>query len=318
MHLSRGLLIALIILVISECQPFQALNPQQGTTAVPPGTRSTPAVAPLDLKELPDTIRVEYQDRINRFNRLASAQGVAPPSIDELQVAAGQIPGVSFPVPVIRLIFSEKVFFDFDHAEVKPEAMPLLALVAENMRRDLPDTQILILGHTDAIGSDKYNDELSQRRAQSVMTELIRRGVGPANMATVALGKRQPVAPNDTDIGRAQNRRVEFMISAYQDANTRLIEKRRVNEDWLTTVRSEPAPNPVQPERLQVLKPEVRANVRIAANRPLLLVPSSSSVVLRTPEKIQPTKLGAQKVTMIKPESPDSIKPRSIDEEFAP
>jgi outer membrane protein OmpA-like peptidoglycan-associated protein len=114
---------------------------------------------------------------------------VAPPSIDELQVAAGQIPGISFPVPVIRLIFSEKVFFDFDRAEVKSEALPLLTLVAENMRRDLPDTQILILGHTDAIGSDKYNDELSQRRAQSVMTELIRRGVGSANMATVALGK---------------------------------------------------------------------------------------------------------------------------------
>ena len=106
---------------------------------------------------------------------------------------------------LVRIIFSERVFFDFDQDVVKPEASNVLDLIADNMRRDVPDARVLILGHTDAIGSNDYNIDLSKRRAVSVMQELIRRGVRLSELATVAIGKSQPVAPNDTEDGRALN-----------------------------------------------------------------------------------------------------------------
>ena len=96
------------------------------------------------------------------------------------------------------------------------------------MRRDVPDAQLTLLGHTDAIGSDQFNEDLSMRRARNVFQALVNRGVNPAQLSTVAIGKNQPIASNETEEGRARNRRVEFLISASQDANlasTRPVER---------------------------------------------------------------------------------------------
>jgi outer membrane protein OmpA-like peptidoglycan-associated protein len=80
--------------------------------------------------------------------------------------------------------------------------------------KEYPDTNIEVQGHTDSNGSDDYNMKLSQRRANEVSSYLRSRGVTPSRVTTKGYGETAPVADNGTDEGRAQNRRVTFLITA--------------------------------------------------------------------------------------------------------
>lgn len=225
--------------LLSHLAFAQALPPPAGEIRSADSTSSGPShIAGVDLRTLPQTIGIEHQDRINRFRRLARLKDMQAPEIEDMAVPAGRVPGFDYPIPVVRIRFPERVFFDFDKAAVRPEAAAILDLIAESMRRDLPDVKITILGHTDAIGSDAYNFALSSRRAQSVMQALFERGVGLFQMSTVAVGKTQPVAPNSTPEGRALNRRVEFMISASDKANLLLVSRRRVVCEYLAVAQT--------------------------------------------------------------------------------
>jgi len=102
--------------------------------------------------------------------------------------------------------------FDFNKATLKPEAKSQLAGVLQALREQ-PGLQVLIVGHTDGIGSDAYNMKLSQQRAESVATYLGQNGVPRQSIRTEWQGKRQPIASNATAEGRAQNRRVEITVS---------------------------------------------------------------------------------------------------------
>ena len=82
-----------------------------------------------------------------------------------------------------------------------------------------PDTNINIYGYTDSKGADSYNLSLSDRRAAAVKSYLSSKAVASARMNTMGMGEADPIASNDTDAGRAQNRRVEFAITANQDMN---------------------------------------------------------------------------------------------------
>jgi len=77
---------------------------------------------------------------------------------------------------------------------------------------DYPDRAIAVEGHTDNVGSDAYNENLSRRRADSVAYYLRREGVPSTRIAAHGLGEQRPVAPNDNEAGRQQNRRVEIVI----------------------------------------------------------------------------------------------------------
>jgi outer membrane protein OmpA-like peptidoglycan-associated protein len=231
--------------------PIRAAAPDQTNQR---GAETAPLTL-VDIKSLPDTIGIEHQDRVNRFARLAHTAGIQPPEVDEMQLGAGQVPGFNYPVPMVRVRFEERVFFDFDKYTVRPEAGKVLDLMAENMKRDVPDAQLTVLGHTDAIGSDQYNDDLSGRRAASVIQQLYARGVRLSQMSSVPVGKRQPVAPNSSEEGRAKNRRVEFMISASQDANITLVKSRRVIADWLWTRPGEERTAPAAAQ-LAVMRPQ--------------------------------------------------------------
>jgi outer membrane protein OmpA-like peptidoglycan-associated protein len=106
----------------------------------------------------------------------------------------------------------EKVLFDFDKAELKPEARTALARVASVLRK-YDKTEITVAGHTDNVGSASYNRELSLRRADAVRLFLIEQGVAPSRLHAMGFGFDRPVASNATAEGRALNRRVELHIT---------------------------------------------------------------------------------------------------------
>jgi OOP family OmpA-OmpF porin len=112
---------------------------------------------------------------------------------------------------VEKLTFASDQLFGFDKVDLKPSARAKLDALAEKMQgADL--TAIHVVGHTDAVGTDAYNDKLSVRRAQAVRDYLVGKGVDPNLIDVQGRGKREPVASNKTEEGRAQNRRVEVEV----------------------------------------------------------------------------------------------------------
>ena len=104
-----------------------------------------------------------------------------------------------------------KIQFEFDKDAITPESHPTLDLIAEVLRSD-EHLKLMIYAHCDAIGTDEYNLDLSQRRAKSVSDYLASKGVHPPSMRHRGFGSSKPIADNATDEGRAKNRRVEFYI----------------------------------------------------------------------------------------------------------
>jgi OOP family OmpA-OmpF porin len=78
--------------------------------------------------------------------------------------------------------------------------------------QDNPGLKVKIVGHTDNVGSKKYNDRLSLRRAESVKSWLVKKGISPTRITTAGVGFSEPIATNDTPEGRAKNRRIEFHV----------------------------------------------------------------------------------------------------------
>lgn len=101
------------------------------------------------------------------------------------------------------------VLFDFDKADIKSKYSPLIQNAVEVMKLN-PGLTVEIQGHTDSYGTDAYNEKLSQRRADAVRNELIKQGVDGKRLTAVGFGESKPVESNDTDEGRAYNRRVEY------------------------------------------------------------------------------------------------------------
>ncbi len=104
------------------------------------------------------------------------------------------------------------VLFDTGRAELKPGAMRTIDQLATFMKEN-PERTVQIEGHTDSIGSDAFNQTLSERRAESVRIALLDRGIDIRRVVARGFGKSSPVASNETAAGRQQNRRVEIVIS---------------------------------------------------------------------------------------------------------
>ena len=124
------------------------------------------------------------------------------------------------PAREVKIYLPADVLFDFDKADLRPEAGPVLERVATVLRSD-PMASATIEGHTDGKGNDQYNQALSERRAQSVRLWLGAHGV-TSRMAARGFGKTRPVAPNtqpngaDNPDGRQKNRRVEITFTTAQ------------------------------------------------------------------------------------------------------
>ena len=116
------------------------------------------------------------------------------------------------------------VLFDIDEATLKPGADVTIDRIAKFMR-DYPERVVEIEGHTDSMGDEDYNMDLSRERAFTVRTALVRRGVDSSRITTKGFGEALPVASNQTATGRQENRRVEVI---FPDVNTQVTE---YNED---------------------------------------------------------------------------------------
>lgn len=110
--------------------------------------------------------------------------------------------------PVLEL---NDVHFDFDKSNLKPEAIAILDEAAELLT--VHETVVIeVAGHTDAIGTDEYNQGLSERRAKSVYDYLVSQGINASRMSTKGYGESRPIATNETSEGRALNRRTELVV----------------------------------------------------------------------------------------------------------
>lgn len=113
----------------------------------------------------------------------------------------------------IQVTFASGLLYDFDSDVVKAEARSNLRELAASLHK-YPDTDLVIIGHTDHVGTIDYNQALSERRARSAAAYLVSQGVSGARIDARGLGETEPIATNDTEAGRMANRRVEVAIFA--------------------------------------------------------------------------------------------------------
>ncbi|MDO9166834.1 MAG: OmpA family protein, partial [Rhodoferax sp.] len=104
------------------------------------------------------------------------------------------------------------ISFDTNQSTIKPNLRPILDQFAQGLSSQ-PNTEIRIVGHTDSTGSDAINNPLSVNRAASARDYLVARGVDGRRIQIDGRGSREPIADNNTDAGRAKNRRIEMFLA---------------------------------------------------------------------------------------------------------
>jgi len=106
----------------------------------------------------------------------------------------------------------DDVLFDFDKSNVKPEAAAILDRLVAFMNEN-KDKKASLSGHTDSIGTEAYNQALSERRVNSVKDYVVKKGVDSSRVSGQGFGESKPIADNKTKEGRAKNRRVEIKVN---------------------------------------------------------------------------------------------------------
>ena len=130
--------------------------------------------------------------------------------------ATAQVPAAPLPATECQPRFADilaqgEILFDTGKASIQKDSDAVLDnLTATAMR--CADAHVEISGHTDSVGSDDTNIQLSQRRAEAVADYLVKAGIPPERLNAVGYGKTRPIASNDSEEGRAQNRRIEFDV----------------------------------------------------------------------------------------------------------
>ncbi|MDX2235939.1 MAG: OmpA family protein [Hyphomonadaceae bacterium] len=141
-----------------------------------------------------------YMDR-----QQAALRAQLPPDVGVTRTAEDEI----------LLNLPSDITFDFNRADVKSQFIGTLQQVAGTLAQ-YPSTTVDVIGHADSVGSDAYNQELSERRAMNVASVMISNGVQRQRVAAYGYGETAPIADNATPDGRARNRRVEIRLKALQ------------------------------------------------------------------------------------------------------
>jgi outer membrane protein OmpA-like peptidoglycan-associated protein len=127
------------------------------------------------------------------------------------EIQSGEARVEKLPNDVVRITMTSHTAFDTDSVNIKPAFHSTLDKLADVVVR-YGKTSLTIVGHTDNVGSDQYNQKLSERRAVSVAQYFESRRVSPLRLATLGKGEGAPVASNNTESGRSANRRVEIYV----------------------------------------------------------------------------------------------------------
>lgn len=161
-----------------------------------------------------ETVELEHRDRTQRLLRLAA--GTLSFEFSEEHISPTKLGLPDFPegLPVLRVVAGQDVFFDSDRDVIRPEAYRLLDIIASSLKLEPPDVALFVAGHTDSDADDAYNIELGLRRAQRVAEALAKRGIYQTSIYRVSFGELMPIDTNETERGKARNRRVEFLFSA--------------------------------------------------------------------------------------------------------
>jgi outer membrane protein OmpA-like peptidoglycan-associated protein len=196
---------------IARAQPFCSDAAVIGRTV--PGPDGGP---PIQIVGWQDTVCLEHGDRVRRIERLAQmlpADG--RPVFRQYMLPRDRLPPTfASGMPLLRIIFPEKSFFETGSSGIRAEAQLALGLIAASLRNEVPDVAVFVAGHTDSRGEEDYNYNLSVERADSVARRLAEMGVGGVALWRVGFGEAVPLQPNDSEQGLAVNRRVEFVIGA--------------------------------------------------------------------------------------------------------
>ena len=156
-----------------------------------------------------DEVAVVDQRVTATDNRVTQVEGTAGQALQRANDAHVLAEG-KFLYEVV--LSDDSVKFPTDVDSLSPEAEQRLNELAQRLRAENANVYLEIQGYTDATGPESYNDELGQARAEAVRRYLNRQGVALNRMATISYGESEPVAPNETPEGRAQNRRVAIVV----------------------------------------------------------------------------------------------------------
>jgi peptidoglycan-associated lipoprotein len=141
--------------------------------------------------------------------RVTTVEGTARDALDRANAAHKLAEGKFLYEMVLS---DDSVKFPVDKHALSPEAESRLMELAQRLKGENRNVYLEIQGHTDATGDENYNDSLGEARAEAVRKFLARQGVALNRMATISYGEEAPVAPNETEEGRAQNRRVAIIV----------------------------------------------------------------------------------------------------------
>jgi outer membrane protein OmpA-like peptidoglycan-associated protein len=171
-----------------------------------------------------DVLHQHQAERDTLFKTLQAAATDYAFTYVVIYLPAGTIPGKNFPIPVSHIRYDSTILFAFNSYALESGADHILTDLAHVVIKDANFRSLLVVGHTDSIGTDDYNTILSKKRAFTVAAKLQAVGVNGKYVGIIPMGKAQPIATNRTPEGQALNRRVEFFISDIPEATEKAVE----------------------------------------------------------------------------------------------
>jgi outer membrane protein OmpA-like peptidoglycan-associated protein len=254
-------------------------SPLSPTTPPPDNCVSHLSPGATGLLTWRDTVWVEHCDRIRRLWNLSSRSDLGPsPEFYDGNVEARLLPpSMGMDLPLLRVVFPERVFFDTGKSELRPEALEVVRIIARNLQLEPPDTVLFVAGHADARGGNDYNLNLSVERANAVAEAILEQGVNVAQVWRVGFGEEMPLRAGDIESAWGQNRRVEFLFAAQPE----------VIAAWMVTEQLSLLCQGVSEAETQTCRRQINPApivVRRATHRPRVDVDRPDSAIVHIPD----------------------------------